>query len=124
MRPATLPLRTQWTPSASRLAPTTASCASPAPSPTWRRVTRSPRPTSPKPSATGRWIGSCGNGDVMTRAEWLALLQGRSKGHSEFETGLIAEEIVVFLLEKASERRLRLLLCACVRLLRDRQDDE
>ena len=60
----------------------------------------------------------------MKRAEWLTLLLGRSEGDAEFEASLMAEEILVFLIDKASERRMRLFLCACVRLLWDQQDDE
>jgi hypothetical protein len=58
----------------------------------------------------------------MTRAEWLALLQGRTQDQAFFEAKLSLEEKLISLNGKTSERKLRLSCCACMRQVLDRLD--
>src|SRR5712691_4931271 len=62
-------------------APTTASCAWPAPSPTWKARTTSRSAISPKLLTTGVWIGNCGRGRMGESMEFEIRFSPHAREH-------------------------------------------
>src|SRR5262245_61173962 len=98
----------------------TAFCASRAPSRTSRQASASRKTTSPKPSASARWIENCGNGDAMTEAEWLRcedpelMLKYLQKKATEWKLRQRRDRLKE-LQKMATERKLWLFAACCCR---------